>query len=118
LRIIEVLRSRGAIVSYHDAYVPELREFDLRSVDLDAALQRADAVVVVTAHPGIDYGAALERSAVLVDLRGVTRHIEAAARRPQMATAAEADEQLVDAGRLDDRRLRQVATKSRDVAAS
>ena len=91
LRIIEVLRSRGALVSYHDAYVPELREFDLHSVDLDAALQHTDAVVVVTTHPGIDYGAVLQRSAVLVDLRGVTRHIEAAARSAQTATAAEAD---------------------------
>jgi hypothetical protein len=38
----------------------------------------------------------LERSAVLVDLRGVTRHIDAAARSTQMATTAKADEQLVE----------------------
>ena len=91
LQIIEVLRSRGAIVSYCDPYVPELREFDLRSVDPDTALQDADAVVIVTAHPGIDYGAVLERSPVLVDLRGVTRHVDAKARTA--AAHARSDDQ-------------------------
>ena len=29
----------------------------------------------MTAHPGIDYGQVLQRSSVLVDLRGVTRKL-------------------------------------------
>ena len=75
LKIMEVLRDRGAIVSYNDPYVPTLAQFGLESVDLDSALQTADAVILVTAHPGIDYGEVLERSPVLVDLRGVTRKL-------------------------------------------
>ena len=55
LRIMEVLRDRGAIVSYSDPYVPALAQFGLESVDLGSALESADAVILVTAHPGIDY---------------------------------------------------------------
>jgi UDP-N-acetyl-D-glucosamine dehydrogenase len=77
LRIMEVLASQGAEISYNDPYVPELRALGLRSVDLDG-LSRYDAVVLVTAHPGIDYAAVLEESAVLVDLRGVTRRLQSA----------------------------------------
>ena len=79
-------------VSYYDPYVRELREFDLRSVDLDSALPHADLVVVVTAHPGIDYGALLERSQALVDLRGVTRHIDAGVRTAR----SQSDEELAE----------------------
>ncbi|MHB1837906.1 MAG: nucleotide sugar dehydrogenase [Solirubrobacteraceae bacterium] len=75
LRIIEMLRDRGASVSYNDPYVPELHGLGLESVELDQALDDADAVVLVTAHPGIDYGKVVQRARVLVDLRGVTRKI-------------------------------------------
>jgi UDP-N-acetyl-D-glucosamine dehydrogenase len=75
MRIIEVLRDRGAIVSYNDPYVPALHRFELESVDLESGLDAADAVILVTAHPGIDYGDVLQRSSVLVDLRGVTRKL-------------------------------------------
>ncbi|MGZ4311146.1 MAG: nucleotide sugar dehydrogenase [Solirubrobacteraceae bacterium] len=74
LRIIEVLAGRGAAVSYNDPYVPELPQFGLRSVSLDH-IAGYDAVVLVTAHPGIDYAAVLEQSTLLVDLRGVTRKL-------------------------------------------
>jgi UDP-N-acetyl-D-glucosamine dehydrogenase len=74
LRIMEVLGDRGADVSYHDPYVPELPKLGLVSVEVEG-LAHYDAVVLVTAHPGIDYAAVLEQSAVLVDLRGVTRKL-------------------------------------------
>ena len=76
LRIIEVLASRGGIVSYHDDYVPSLSAFGLESVPLDEAVADADAVVLVTAHPGVDYAAVALRSALFIDLRGVTRGVE------------------------------------------
>jgi UDP-N-acetyl-D-glucosamine dehydrogenase len=68
LRIMEVLKARGGIVSYHDDFVPTLPELGLKSVPLDA-----DAVVLVTAHPDIDFVSVASRSALFVDLRGVTR---------------------------------------------
>jgi UDP-N-acetyl-D-glucosamine dehydrogenase len=73
LRIIEVLASRGGIVSYHDNYVPSLSAFGLESVPLDDAVREADAVVLVTAHPEVDHAEVAARSALFVDLRGVTR---------------------------------------------
>ena len=77
LRIIEVLQQRGGIVSYHDAYVPALPEFGLESVALDGAVEDADVVVLVTAHPEVDHASLAERSALFVDLRGVTRGVRA-----------------------------------------
>jgi UDP-N-acetyl-D-glucosamine dehydrogenase len=78
LRIMDELAKRGGVLSYHDDYVPKLPEFGLESVPLDTALADIDAVVLVTAHPGIDYGAIAAQSPLFVDLRGVTRglHVE------------------------------------------
>jgi UDP-N-acetyl-D-glucosamine dehydrogenase len=73
LRIIEVLQGRGGIVSYHDDYVPSLSTFGLET--LDDAVAEADAVVLVPAHPEIDHAAIAARSALFVDLRGMTRGV-------------------------------------------
>ena len=55
MKIIYLLRELGADISYHDPYVDELPEFELRSADLDAALADTDVAVISTAHPEIDY---------------------------------------------------------------
>jgi len=73
LKIIAALQDLGGDVSYHDPHVPELAKTDLSSVELDAALEEADAVAIVTAHPGIDYGQVVEKASLVVDLRGVMR---------------------------------------------
>ncbi len=73
IRIIEVLAQRGAVLSYHDPFVPSLPELGLESVAIDPALAEADAVVLVTAHPGHDYAEMAERAGLFIDLRGVTR---------------------------------------------
>ncbi len=75
LRIMQVLAERGGLVSYHDDYVPALPELGLHSVPLDGAVAEADAIVLVTAHPGIDYRALAAQSALFIDLRGVTRGV-------------------------------------------
>ena len=98
VRIIEVLQGRGAHVSYSDPYVPELRKHGLNSVSLEAAIGDADAVVLVTAHPGIDYGMVLERSAVLVDLRGVTRKLSRSAAETPVVTERERAAAVARAG--------------------
>jgi UDP-N-acetyl-D-glucosamine dehydrogenase len=72
LRIIEVLEQRGAVLNYHDAYVPALPEFELESMPLERVLD-ADAVVLVTAHPGIDYDDVAGTAKLFIDLRGKTR---------------------------------------------
>jgi UDP-N-acetyl-D-glucosamine dehydrogenase len=77
LRIMDELAKRGGVLSYHDEYVPKLPELGLESVPLDSAmLGEMDAVVLVTAHPGIDYAAVATQSPLFVDLRGVTRGLQ------------------------------------------
>jgi UDP-N-acetyl-D-glucosamine dehydrogenase len=78
LRIMRLLRERGAELVYHDPFVPSLDGPALSSVALDDAVAGADAVVLVTAHPGIDHESIARDAAVFIDLRGVTRGTDAA----------------------------------------
>ncbi len=77
LKIIAGLFERGAAVSYHDPHVPDLPRAGLHSRPLDEALAAADIAVVVTAHPELDYADIASRVPRLLDLRGVTRGIDA-----------------------------------------
>ena len=78
LKIMELLLARGADVVYHDPYVPELSGLGLRSVELSEGLDGADLAVIVTAHPGVDHEAVAASAPLVVDFRGVTRHLKAA----------------------------------------
>src|SRR5206468_5912100 len=76
LRILEILRARGAEVRYHDPYVPRLR--DLESVPLsDEELSRCDCALIVTAHKSVDYARVVQRAPLVVDTRGATRGLSA-----------------------------------------
>jgi UDP-N-acetyl-D-glucosamine dehydrogenase len=77
IRIMEVLSERGGQIRYHDPFVPSLPDLGLESVPLSEATD-ADAVVLVTAHPGIDHLAIAHEALLFVDLRGVTRGEQAA----------------------------------------
>ncbi len=77
LRIIRMLAERGAELVYHDPFVPALEELGLSSVPLEEAVAGADAVVLVTAHPGIDHDGIAREAALFVDLRGKTRGFDA-----------------------------------------
>jgi UDP-N-acetyl-D-glucosamine dehydrogenase len=76
LRIMEELRDRGAMLSYHDPYVPTVADLSLDATDLETTVAGADAVVLVTAHPGIDHAEIASSAALFVDLRGVTRGLQ------------------------------------------
>jgi UDP-N-acetyl-D-glucosamine dehydrogenase len=73
LRIIEVLAQRGANLRYHDPHVPSLPDLGLENSPLEETVKDADAVVLVTAHPGIDHHAIAQQAALFIDLRGITR---------------------------------------------
>ena len=75
LRIIEELQRRGADLHYHDPFVPELAKLGLKSSELSEAVEGADAVVLVTAHPGIPHLEIAREASLFVDLRGVTRGV-------------------------------------------
>ena len=78
LRIMQLLAKRGAVLTYHDSYVPALKELGLESVPLDEAVSETDAVVLVTVHPGIDHAEIAGNSSLFIDLRGVTRGLDSA----------------------------------------
>jgi UDP-N-acetyl-D-glucosamine dehydrogenase len=77
LKMIRLLRGLGAEVSYHDPHVPELSELGLGSVPLEDGLAAADLACIVTAHPEVDYERVVATAPLVLDLRGVTRGIEA-----------------------------------------
>jgi len=71
-KLIALLRTAGAQVSYHD---PHVTEFDgMRSVPLEP--EAYDCVAIVTAHSAIDYRDLVRRSKVVVDFRNATRGLE------------------------------------------
>ncbi len=75
LKVISLLRERGANVRYHDPHVPALEpghglDVAMTSVPLDdAELAGADVVAVVTAHSGIDWGHVADVADLVVDFR-------------------------------------------------
>jgi len=79
LKIIRLLRERGAELAYHDPHVPELPELGLRSAALPAAADGVDLAIIVTAHPSVDHADVIARAAQTLDLRGTTRKLGAGA---------------------------------------
>jgi UDP-N-acetyl-D-glucosamine dehydrogenase len=77
LKILKLLRGRGADVAYHDPHVPELTDLGLRNADLPAAADGVDLAIIVTAHPAVDHRAIAESAQLTLDLRGVTRGLDA-----------------------------------------
>ena len=82
LKIIELLRGRGARVAYNDPYVPTLlptrrHDFsDLRSVALEAArLKEFDCVVIVTDHSAYDWQEIVTHAQLVIDTRNATRGV-------------------------------------------
>ncbi len=79
LSIIDLLRAKGARVSYHDPFVAEVRFDDahthgggdpLESIALtDDELGAADCVVIVTDHSQINYRRVTELAPLIVDTR-------------------------------------------------
>lgn len=72
LDVIGLLEKKGALVSYHDPYIPKLKHdgWELSSVpDVMAAVREVDCVVIVTNHRCYDYPAILEAARLIVDTR-------------------------------------------------
>lgn len=78
LDIINVLKQKGAAVSYHDPYVQTLQEneFTLKSIKLsEKVLKSADCVVIVTDHECFDYKFITKNSKIVIDTRNATKDI-------------------------------------------
>ncbi len=76
LDIIELLRTKGAEVRYHDPHVPTLLhngEGFASESDLSRALREADCVIIVTDHSSYDWAAIARQARLIVDTRHVLR---------------------------------------------
>lgn len=76
LRIIQLLRTSGADVSYNDPHVPVCRghrhypDIDMKSVSLtENALRKADIVLLVTDHTAYDHAFIAKHAKRIVDTR-------------------------------------------------
>ncbi len=78
-RLIDLLEARGAVVSYHDPFIPVIpktREHPHLAGRESVPLSRAaefDAVLIATNHDGIDWTRLLQDARLIVDTRGVYR---------------------------------------------
>jgi UDP-N-acetyl-D-glucosamine dehydrogenase len=74
LDIIHLLLQRGAVVSYSDPYVPELRldSAALRSQPFET-LSSCDCAVIVTDHRAFDYDAIVRLAPLILDTRNALR---------------------------------------------
>jgi UDP-N-acetyl-D-glucosamine dehydrogenase len=81
LNLMEMLEKRGAVVEYHDPFVPEIpitrrhKQLALRrSVELTPdVIRKHHAVLIVTDHDTVDYASVVANAALVVDTRNATR---------------------------------------------
>ncbi len=83
VKIINLLQDKDAIVSYHDPYIPVIKNMRkypglvMESVNLkEETLKKADCVLIVTDHSCIDYSWVLKHSSLLVDTRNTLKGID------------------------------------------
>jgi UDP-N-acetyl-D-glucosamine dehydrogenase len=80
LDVIGLLQKKGALVEYHDPYIPHIHhEYDgwhMDSIqDMMKSVQEADAVVIVTNHKAYDYDAIVASAQFVFDSRNATRKV-------------------------------------------
>ncbi len=81
LKLIELLKAKGARVDYNDPYVPKthkMRHYDLKmsSVSLtERALKRYDCIVISTDHSSYDYDFIARHSRLIVDTRNAMKRV-------------------------------------------
>jgi UDP-N-acetyl-D-glucosamine dehydrogenase len=72
LTVMKLLQEKGAILSYTDPYIPHMHDegFELSSVEAkNGFMGGIDCVVILTAHPGIDYVGIQKAAPLVVDTR-------------------------------------------------
>jgi UDP-N-acetyl-D-glucosamine dehydrogenase len=81
LKLIELLETRGALVEYHDPYIPVIpvtREHaplaGRKSVELTPeVVNRYDAILIATDHDNIDYSLLVEHGKIVIDTRNAVK---------------------------------------------
>lgn len=82
LKVFELLEARGAIVSYFDPYVAQVKPHSFFAREIhserwsDELLRTQDCVVITTAHRVVDYDHLVEHAELVVDTRNATKHVK------------------------------------------
>lgn len=77
LKLIELFRSRGTHIDYHDPYIPKLPptrkyNFEMKSVELSPSkISAYDLVLISTDHDLVDYQLIADSAKLIVDTRNV-----------------------------------------------
>ena len=78
LKVIEHLHENGAVISYHDPYIPDFEYMGIRyesvALTLDA-IKDQDLVVITTMHSNLDYEWIVENSPLLFDTKNATKNV-------------------------------------------
>ncbi len=75
LKLVEILRDKGAEVDYSDPYIPKLPptrkyQYDMESVELTKEnLKKYDLVLLSTNHDNFDYEVIVENASLILDTR-------------------------------------------------
>jgi UDP-N-acetyl-D-glucosamine dehydrogenase len=77
LDVIGLLKQKGALVEYHDPYIPhihhEYEDWKMESVkDLMKSVKEVDAVVIITNHRDYEYQAIIDAGKFIFDSRNAT----------------------------------------------
>ena len=77
LDVIGLLKQKGALVEYHDPYIPHIHHehdgWQMNSVsDMMKSVKDADAVIIVTNHKDYDYEAIIKTAKFVFDSRNAT----------------------------------------------
>ncbi len=81
LDVIRFLAERGAEISFHDPFVPEVVVEGVNYKGTDLSVDRiagADIVVILTDHSGVDYARVVDLAGRVFDTRNATRDVPAA----------------------------------------
>jgi len=84
LKLLEILKSKGAKVAYYDPYVLQMKKTrdyhmleGLESVDLiPEVIKSFDAVLISTAHSSIDYNELVRHAHLIIDTRNATKNVK------------------------------------------
>jgi len=79
LKVVRLLAEQGAVLSYHDPYIPKVDHQGLRlcSAPLtEETLAAQDLAIIMTGHTGVDYPLVVKHAPLILDTRNATKGIE------------------------------------------
>lgn len=78
LTVIDLLENEGALIEYHDPFVPRVQWKDkvYKSIELTKEnIKDKDMIIITTGHTNIDYNMVVENSILVFDTKNITKDI-------------------------------------------